>query len=166
MCDNQTRRGFLIQLSHTGVSLSRAPQGETEAMCMKGRSFSPKIAGVLGMLAVGFAATVPMRAAAQNTCEALLSISVSPATPMAIGNTRTITLTLGAGTPIIGGTKVTINQVRYDLDCDATFPLTVPCADQGNIMNYQGDATITTTCGGVWTSNVPAGGHAVNEIVF
>jgi hypothetical protein len=140
-------------------------------------------------------------AMAQDTCNALVSIGVSPGGATAVGNTRTITLSLGAG-GIVGGTELTYNQVRYDLDCNSNFPLTLPCTDQGNIFSYQGDATISSTCGAcaagdlnagatcapvgpgggcdavvigdnlgtcqavTWTSNVPGGGNATNEIVF
>src|SRR5262249_13345171 len=98
--------------------------------------------------------------------------------------------------------EVTISNVRYELDCNNNDPLGIPCTDQGDIFNYQGDATITSNCGQcmagdlnagascaptgagngcdlvvpgdnggtcvpvTWTSNVPAGGNATNEIVF
>src|SRR5439155_79870 len=52
--------------------------------------------------------------------------------------------------------------VRFDLDCVANSGF--PCTDQGNVVQYAGDATITTTCLGVtWTSSTAQGG---NEIVF
>jgi hypothetical protein len=147
-----------------------------------------------------FAALLPAAAVAQD-CNALLSVAVNPAAPAAVNDIRTVTLTMGAG-GIVGGTQLTLSQIRYDLDCDADFPVTIPCVDQGDIFNYEGDVTITTTCGTcaggdlnagdscapagpgggcdallggdnlgtcvavTWTSNVPAGGNATNEIVF
>ena len=164
------------------------------------RSF-PMLAGMLSVVAMSYMATTPTRADAQNSCKAFSVISVNPSGPAGIADTRTITLTLGAD-EIIGGTQVTISQVRYDLDCNGDMALTIPCTDQGDIFNYQGDVTITTSCGTcmvgnlnagascapvgpgggcdapgggpndgtcvplVWTSNVPAGGNATNEIVF
>jgi hypothetical protein len=61
-------------------------------------------------------------------------------------------------------------RIRYELDCNANFALGVPCTDQGDIMAYVGDASILSTgtaCNTLtWTSNVPAGGSATNEIIF
>jgi hypothetical protein len=146
------------------------------------------------------AVLLPTGARAQ-TCNALLSIGVAPGGQTDFGDVRTITLTMGAG-GIIGGTQLTINAVRYDLDCDDDSPLTIPCDDQGDIFNYQSDGSIVSNCGTcdagdlnageacspagpgggcdllingdnlgtcvavTWTSNVPAGGSVINEIVF
>src|SRR5439155_948260 len=41
------------------------------------------------------------------------------------------------------------------------------CTDQGDVVEYLGDATITTNCPGVsWTSTQPLGGPGGNEVVF
>ena len=77
-------------------------------------------------------------------------------------------LTLGAGTitgaPTPPGPWLTIHRLKFDLDC-ATG--TLPCGDQGPVVAYGGDGTITTDCPGVsWTTNAPAGGSGTNEIVF
>jgi hypothetical protein len=78
----------------------------------------------------------------------------------------TVRLDLGTGR-IEGGTVLTIRRVRYELDCNANAGLGIPCADQGDIFSYLGDATIVSNCdGGPWSSNVPSGGNGVNEIVF
>lgn len=153
------------------------------------------------LLGVAMMAALLPGAAGAQTCNAILAIGVSPAGPTDINDIRTVTLTMGAG-GIVGGTQLTISNVRYDLDCDADSPLTLPCDDQGDIFNYEGDATITSDCGTcaggnlnagdscapaglgggcdavilgdnlgtcvpvTWTSNVPGGGNATNEIVF
>src|SRR5207247_2509377 len=60
-------------------------------------------------------------------------------------------------------TNQTVHRVRFDLDCVANSG-GPPCTDQGNVVQYMGDATITTTCAGVtWTSTTAQAG---NEIVF
>src|SRR2546422_8866429 len=88
-----------------------------------------------------------------------------------VGDEATIKINLGSGT-IGGGSHITLNRVRYELDCNNNFGLGVPCTDQGDIMSYEGDATISSggalpQCSTItWTSNVPAGGSSPNEIVF
>src|SRR5438093_12287343 len=77
-------------------------------------------------------------------------------------------LTLGAGTitgaPTPPGPRLTLHRLRYDLDCSTGG---LPCTDQGAVVSYGGDSAITTDCPGVtWSTNVPGGGSATNEIVF
>src|SRR5206468_2809564 len=58
-----------------------------------------------------------------------------------------------------------VNRLRFDLDCDSNFTLGIPCTDEGMKVEYEGDSTITTTCGVTWAT-----GHGVsdtpNEVVF
>jgi hypothetical protein len=133
-------------------------------MAKTARSFA-MMAGILSLTSGAFVAALPTGAHAQFSCNTFIDIAISPVGSMAIGDTKMVTLSIGTG-EIQSGTKVTISEIRYDLDCNGDQPLTLPCTDQGNIFRYQGDATITTTCGVTWTSNVPAGGFATNEIVF
>jgi hypothetical protein len=129
-----------------------------------GRSL-PALLPLTSLLASAFVAISPSGAVAQS-CNGFVSISITPLGTASVGDTKTVTLSIGTG-GIQGGTKLTISHLRYDLDCDRTFALTpLPCTDQSDIFNYQGDATITTTCGVTWASNTPAGGNATNEIVF
>jgi hypothetical protein len=120
---------------------------------------------ILSVAAVGTTIGLPMTAQAQLTCNTFIDIAINPLGAMAVGDTKTVTLGIGTG-EIQGGTKVTISHIRYDLDCDADLPLGLPCTDQGDIFRYEGDGTISTTCGVSWTSNVPAGGSSINSIVF
>src|SRR5262249_44766898 len=83
-------------------------------------------------------------------------IAISPQGAVGVGGTKTITLAVGTD-GIQGGTKLTMSRIRYDLDCNRSSPVTLPCTDQGDIFNYQGDATITTTCGVCAAGNVNAG---------
>src|SRR5438874_11106303 len=83
-------------------------------------------------------------------------------------DTVRLQLTLGAGTitgsPTPPGPQLTLHRLKFDLDCSTGG---LPCADQGNVVSYGGDSTVTTDCPGVtWTTNVPGGGGATNEIVF
>jgi len=58
---------------------------------------------------------------------------------------------------IDGGTKVTINRVRFALDCPDFLICSGPGdSDLGPIVAYLGDSTITTTCPTAWsTGNAP-----------
>ena len=73
-----------------------------------------------------------------------------PVPPGQTGNDQlTVQLDLGAGA-ITGGAnnQLTVNDVRFDLDCSDAFPAP-GCTDQGDIMEYLGDGTITSNCAGV-----------------
>jgi hypothetical protein len=107
---------------------------------------------------------LPPVAPAQLTCHTNIGITVSPAEALAVGDTMTVVLALGAGN-IQGGSKVTINRLRYELACKNSL-LRVPCPDQGDSFTYLGDATIMTDCPVAWSSNAPAGGNVPNEIIF
>ncbi len=117
--------------------------------------FFAKTARFLLGSAVALVVYLPGAAEAQ-TCNAQLAVAINPGGPTDFGDVRTVTLTMGAG-GIVGGTQLTINQVRYSLDCDDDSPLTLPCDDQGDIFNYQGDGTITSDCGTCAAGNVNAG---------
>src|SRR5437899_2439857 len=93
------------------------------------------------------------------------SPSASPPCNAATAQAR-IRLDLGAGPISASPFKLTVNRVRFDLDCVGSPSL--PCTDQGDIVNYLGDATITSNCttaAGVvtWVSTTAQAG---NEIVF
>ncbi len=69
---------------------------------------------------------------------------------------------------ITNGTKGIIDRVRWDLNC---LTQNLPCVPAEMVVVYDGDETITSTCGGplgepvTWrTNNIP--GQPVNEIVF
>src|SRR5207249_11901753 len=145
-------------------------------MCVHGKASVSKPGGagpaagasilLLGLLAVAVSATATGVAHAVNTCNGLLTIDYGGGPDFALpGDVVRVKLTLGTGS-IQGGTKLTVNRLRFDLDCNSNFTLGVPCTDEGMIVEYEGDGTIGTTCSGVtWTT-----GHAVsdtpNEVVF
>ncbi|TMB10680.1 MAG: hypothetical protein E6J71_26440, partial [Deltaproteobacteria bacterium] len=141
---------------------------------MKGRRQSAvrwMLAGVAAVLVIGGHARDA--SAVANVCNAKLdSIFVSGPNFVVPGNaTRDkvrLQLTLGAGTitgaPTPPGPRLTLHRLRYDLDCSTGG---LPCTDQGAVVSYGGDSAITTDCPGVtWSTNVPGGGSATNEIVF
>src|SRR5947207_7111678 len=80
------------------------------------------------------------------------------------GNQLRVNLAIGAGSISVGTPpQLTVNRVRFDLACVANTG-GPPCTPQANVVQYGGDATITTTCAGAnWTSTTAQGG---NEIVF
>src|SRR5437773_228634 len=89
------------------------------------------------------------------------------------GDQLRISLAVGTST-ITGPTgapdNMTVHKIRFDLDCvqnsggNGTNTL---CMDQGDVVEYMGDATISTDCPGVtWTSSQPLGGVGANEVVF
>src|SRR5439155_22339635 len=80
------------------------------------------------------------------------------------GNQLRVNLAIGAGSISVGTpAQLTVNRIRFDLACVANTG-GPPCPPQANVVQYGGDATITTTCAGVrWASATVQG---VNEIVF
>ena len=106
---------------------------------------------LIGSLAMAVIATAPGVARAASTCNGLFTIDYVAGPNFALlGDIERVRLTLGTGS-IQGGTKLTVNRVRFDLDCDSGFPLVTPCTDEGMIIEYEGDSTFTTTCPGIWT---------------
>src|SRR5438045_3747973 len=84
---------------------------------------------------------VPMRWASAispdaNTCNGMSEFSY-PSSPnfVGVGDTVHIVLTLGAG-GIQGGTTLTINRVRFNLDCN-NANLGLNCPDDGLVVSYQ-----------------------------
>src|SRR5438128_2711389 len=100
-----------------------------------------------------------------KTCNGLLTIDYIAGpnfgTP---GDIMRVRLTLGTGS-IQGGTKLTVNRLRFDLDCNSDFTLGIPCTDEGMIVEYEGDSTIATTCGVTWTTGRGVS-DTPNEVVF
>jgi hypothetical protein len=130
-------------------------------MGMKGSKawFRGLIGAVLAM------AAVPSASFGQATCNGLTTIDYISAVNYAVpGDIVRVKLSLGTGS-INLGTQLSIQRIRFDLDCNSNFPLTFPCTDEGAFIEYEGDGTITTTCGVVWTTG-HAVGSAPNEVVF
>jgi hypothetical protein len=111
---------------------------------------------------------------ADNVCNGFIDFEypVPPNPPGGthnVGDKVTVKLDLGAGT-ITGGPMniLTITSVRFDLACSVP-PLPVPmCANEGPVISYDGDSSITTNCPGgptQWTSTNPGGG-ATTALIF
>ncbi len=118
------------------------------------------------LIAVALALALPAHVFAQaNTCNGIVTIDYVTGFNFAVpGDILRVRLTLGTAS-INGGTQLTIQRLRFDLDCDSNSPLGLPCTDEGLMVEYEGDGTITNTCGKNFTT-----GHAVsgapNEVVF
>ena len=119
--------------------------------------------GVCGLMVLGL---LPASAVANDTCNGLINVDYVGAPPVTpIGDTVDLEIRFGTGS-IQGGTSLTLERFALDLDCNASFPLTPPCTDEGPLVQYEGDATISSNCPGiVWTT-----GHAVspnpNRVMF
>jgi len=129
-------------------------------MCVQGKRLL-----VFGLLAIAAIAAAPAVVRAANTCNGLITIDYVGGPDFALpGDTVRVKLTLGTGS-ITGGSKLNVNRLRFDLDCDSGMTLGIPCTDEGMKVEYEGDSTITSNCGVTWAT-----GHATsaspNEVVF
>src|SRR4029453_2104243 len=113
-------------------------------------------AGVGQVLAgLGITALLPALAFGQATCNGLTTIDYIGGPNYAVpGDVVTVRISFGTGS-INLGTKLTIQRVRFDLDCNSNFPLAFPCTDEGAFTEYEGDGTITDSCGKIWTTGHP-----------
>src|ERR1043166_7178437 len=128
------------------------------------------LAGLAAVLVIGGHAR---DARAANVCNAALDSMFTSGPNFVVPGDATrdtvrLQLTLGAGTitgaPTPPGPQLTLHRLRFDLDCSTGA---LPCGDQGAVVSYGGDSTVTTDCPGVtWSTNVPGGGSATNEVVF
>jgi hypothetical protein len=115
--------------------------------------------------------TVPTTAEAQDSCNGLINLQYVSGLPYGVaGDTYRVQVSLGTGT-IQGGTAMTIDQFRFELDC--TIFGFVGCFDEGDIIRYVSDATITdSNCldAGLndvtWTSNGVDSPVGPNEVIF
>jgi hypothetical protein len=98
-----------------------------------------------------------------GTCRASMDISYPEAgVSSEIGDLVHIQIKLGART-IRGGTSLSINRVRFNLDCN-NANLGINCPDDGGVVSYQGD--LTTTCGVTMTADHGPGETLPNQVVF
>jgi hypothetical protein len=113
------------------------------------------------------AAALSTTALADDTCNGLIHIDYVGAPAVSnIGDTLDVKITFGTGS-IQGGTKLTLTSFQLNLDCNSDFALSPPCVDEGAVIEYEGDASLSTDCPGVaFGSNVPGGGSAPNVISF
>src|SRR5262249_31056791 len=120
------------------------------------------------LMGLAFAAVFSTAALAVDTCNGFVHIDYVSH----VGDLVRMRVSLGTGS-IQGGTKLTIESLQLFLDCNANFPLTPPCKDEGAVIEYEGDGTISTTCADpgpipiAWSTNVgPGGGSAINQVIF
>jgi hypothetical protein len=136
-------------------------------MCTSGRGLrsAHRMLGTAIVLLVFLA--VPARWASAdpdaNTCNGVSEFGY-PSAPnfSAVGDTIRIVLTIGAST-IQGGTTLTIDRVRFNLDCNNSN-LGLNCPDDGPVVSYQGN--LISTCPSGFTSSHGAGDVLPNQVVF
>src|SRR5439155_2141270 len=143
---------------------ARRTEGDEE---MRGISKSMAMGLSTAGVVLGLVGGAPSIAVAARTCNGLLTIDYVAGPNFAIpGDVVRVRLTLGTGS-IQGGTKLTVNRLRFDLDCNSNFTLGIPCTDEGPIIEYEGDSTITSNCpNSVTWSTGHAVGSSPNEVVF
>ena len=120
---------------------------------------------MLLVLAVTGSLCVPAIAAPEaNTCngESELGYPLAP-NFNEVGDIVHVVLTLGAG-GIQGGTTLSINRVRFNLDCDSTAALDINCLDEGEIISYQGN--LSSDCPTGFTASHGDGDTLPNQVVF
>jgi hypothetical protein len=112
-------------------------------------------------LALLVGAVVPAQASPAATCGMQLGLDyVSAADSAAPGDPIRVRLTLGSGP-----SKVTVEAVRFFLQCNARASRLLPCVQDGPVVAYAGDETITTDCPVAWSTG-HAGGPRPNQLVF
>lgn len=122
----------------------------------------------LTALALGLVAAsgAPALADVTGTCQVQLGLDYLSAQSEAVpGDLVRARLTLGTGA-IQGGTTLTVETLRYFLQCDADAPRLLPCEQDGAIVAYVGDETITTSCDGVAWSTKHSASPRPNQVVF
>jgi hypothetical protein len=102
-----------------------------------------------------------------QTCGGTMQPTITPTgVVFAVGQGVQVNLLFGP-TAAAGGSQ-TITQLTVRLDCENALGCNVgnACTNGGDLLSYDGDQSITTTCDNVTiTSNHPDGGLA-NEVVF
>ena len=64
------------------------------------------------------------------SCNGLVNLDYPDApTCVSIGDVLTVKLTIGTGS-IQGGTKLTIDHLRFDMHCDSSVPLELGCTEE------------------------------------
>ncbi len=115
------------------------------------------------LIGVALAAVLPAAALGNDTCNGLIEISYPGAPPVQnIGDVVRMRISLGTGS-IQGGTKLTVRSFQVNLDCDASFPLTPPCTDEGALVEFEGN--VTSTCP-VAVGTTHAVSPNPNEVIF
>ncbi len=111
------------------------------------RALGSGVLFALAVLAVGLAIPTSSRAQELDSCSAALDAAITAGPNFGLpGSQYTYRIGLGAGT-ITGGAQnqLTVNQFRFELDCrDNIF---IGCVDEGPIMKWVGDSTISSTDG-------------------
>lgn len=118
----------------------------------------------LGLVLVGLSWALLPAAVSAQVCNGFLSVSqVSNQGPLIGSNAR---LAINLRVPEVTGgasNKISIQKVFFDLDCTASSIGMNMCTDEGGVISYLGDGTITTDCGVTWTTKTCNGGANVGQ---
>jgi hypothetical protein len=115
---------------------------------------------------LGLTAALPTAVEAVNTCNTFAAIDYTAGPNFGLqGDTYRVKLSLFTGS-VTGGTKVTVDRVRFNLDCTNGTAGQLACTDLGAIISYTGDATITTDCPTGWTTANAANSTSPNQVVL
>ena len=115
------------------------------------------------VIGLALAALLPGGAWADDTCNGFINIDYVGAPPVTnIGDTVRMKISFGTGS-ILGGSKLNIQSFQLNLDCNANFPLTPPCTDEGAIVQFEDN--ITTNCP-VAVSSLHAISPNPNQVIF
>ena len=123
----------------------------------------PTAALVFGLFA---AMAGPALADPADSCHVQVSLDyLSGQNEAAPGDIVRARLTLGTG-DIQGGTTLTIEALRYFLQCNVDASRLLPCDQDGSIVAYVDDGTITTSCEGISWSTRHSASPRPNQVVF
>ena len=127
----------------------------------------------IGCATLAVAVALPGAAQAQNVCNGAIDINYISGPPYGlVGDIYRFEVGLGAGS-ITGGAlnQLTINRFRFHLDC-SNFAF-IGCTDEGDIIRYVADATITSSncldAGALpvtWSSNGVDSPVGPNQVIF
>ena len=121
---------------------------------------------VLSTVLVVVSAAVPAWGVSIGTCVMNLDVDYLSSREAALpGDHVRVQLTLGAGF-IQGGTRATLHAVRFFLQCNGPVDHLLPCLQDGAVVAYGGDDTITTTCPGATWATGHAAAARPNQAVF
>src|SRR6185295_14811853 len=84
-----------------------------------------------------FLLTAQPTVARADTCNAFLETTYRSGPNFALpGDVYRVSVTIGAG-EIAGGKELSVNRVRFSLDCNSAFTVDFPCDDGGLLMQYE-----------------------------
>lgn len=133
---------------------------------IRGRNgYKTMLATALGVALIG-ATAGHARAGLADSCGLSLGLDYPSGQSVALpGDTVRTRITLGTGA-IHGGTKASVEAIRFFLQCNASASKFLPCVQDGAVIAYGGDETIASSCVGVTWKTGHKAGPRPNQIVL